>query len=389
MNGVYLDNAATSYPKAPGVSDAVKRCLDEVGGSVHRSGLGSLPAADELVWETREKLASLFNFPHAENVVFTMNVTQALNFLLKGLLRPGDHVLVSSLEHNAVMRPLVQLERQGVTYSRIWADREGHLSADLFRDQIKSSTRLVVVTHASNVCGTLLPVEEIGVLCEQYGLIFILDTAQTAGAVDIDFQKTKAHAIAFTGHKGLLGPQGIGGFVLRSELAERMEPLISGGTGSMSESEEVPPYLPDKFEAGTMNLPAVCGLHAALEYLEKTGLEAIRTKELALTQILLAGLAEIEGVRVVGPSSIQGRAAVISVDFPGRDNGEIAYRLEKDFGIVTRCGLHCSPAAHQTLGTFPKGTVRFSPGHFNTEEEMRAVLTAVHRILAETPPAPE
>lgn len=388
MKQIYLDNAATSYPKAPGVSEAVKLCLDQVGGSINRSGSASFSEAQDVVWETREKLAALFNFPAPENVVFTMNVTQSLNFLLKGLLKPGDHVIVSSLEHNAVMRPLLQLEQRGVEFSRVFGDAAGRVSASQFQEQIKPNTKVVVITHASNVCGTILPAEEIGALCAQHGLILILDTAQTAGVLEIDLERTKAHALAFTGHKGLLAPQGIGGFVIRGELADKMEPLISGGTGSFSEHEEVPPYLPDKFEAGTLNLPGIFGLHAALDYLEKTGLDAIREKELALAGILMEGLADLEGVRLVGLPSLQDRVAVVSVDFPGRDNGEITYRLDREYGIQTRCGLHCSPAAHKTLGTFPQGTVRFSPGHFNTEEEMHAVIAAVREVLADSPRIP-
>lgn len=384
MNPIYLDNASTSYPKAPGVSEAVKLCLDGVSGSIHRSGLGQLPGAEEVVWETREKLARLFNFPTAENVVFTMNITQSLNFLLKGLLKPGDHVVVSSLEHNAVMRPLLQLEKEGVELTRVWGDAQGRVQAAQFAREIKANTRLIVVTHASNVCGTILPVAEIGQLCAEHGLYFILDTAQTAGVLDIDFAQLKAHAIAFTGHKGLLAPQGTGGFVLCGELAAQLEPLISGGTGSFSEYEHVPPYLPDKFEAGTMNLPGIYGLNAALDYLAKTGLKAIREKEMFLAEVLLEGFGNMEGAILVGPTTREGRVAVVSVDFPWRDNGEIAYRLEKDYGITTRCGLHCAPTAHKTLGTFPRGTVRFSPGHFNTEKEMHSVIAAVHRILADS-----
>lgn len=384
MKRIYLDNAATSYPKAPGVSEAVKYCLDEVSGSINRSGSAGFSTAQEVVWETREQIAALFNFPQAENVIFTLNVTQSLNFLLKGLLKPGDHVLVSSLEHNAVMRPLLQLEQQGVEHSRVWGNKEGRVQTAQFEEQIKPNTKMVVVTHASNVCGSVLPVEEVGALCEQKGLIFIVDAAQTAGVLELDFQKIKADAIAFTGHKGLLGPQGIGGFVLTDELAQQMEPLISGGTGSFSEHEQVPPYLPDKFEAGTMNLPALYGLHASLRYLATTGLEAIRAKELALTQILLDGFADLDGAVLVGPRSLDERVAVVSVDFPGRDNGEMAYRLDIEYGIQTRPGLHCAPTAHKTLGTFPQGSVRFSPGHFNTEQEMHAVIAAVRRILADS-----
>ena len=389
MTRIYLDNAATSYPKAPGVSEAVRLCLDELSGSVNRSGFNSPFGADELVWETREKVAAFFNFPSPERVIFTMNITQSLNFLLKGVLHPGDHVLVSSLEHNAVMRPLLQLHGQGVEFSRVLADPQGRLSPQAFAEQIKPNTKMIAVTHASNVCGTILPIEEIGKLCAKEGLLFIIDTAQTAGVLDIDFHRVKAHALAFTGHKSLLAPQGIGGFLIHEDVAERMVPLISGGTGSFSEFEQVPPYLPDKFEAGTLNLPGICGLKAALEYIEEVGLDTIRQKELALTERLLTGLADMEGVRLVGLPSTEGRVAVVSVDFPGRDNAEIAYCLAKYHGIQTRCGLHCAPSAHRTLGTFPQGTVRFSPGHFTAEEEIDSTLAAISTVLAEPQHIPE
>ncbi|HKM43065.1 MAG TPA: aminotransferase class V-fold PLP-dependent enzyme, partial [Limnochordia bacterium] len=250
MKRIYLDNAATSFPKAPGVGDAVKHFIDDIGDNVNRSGYDAL-ASDEMVFETREMLAQLFNFPTPENVVFTLNITYGLNFLLKGLLEPGDHVIVSSMEHNAVMRPLMQLQERGVEFSRLVCDEVGKLNANSLYPMIRPNTKMVVLTHASNVSGTILPVEEIGAICQERGLWFVLDTAQTAGILPVDFQSIKTDALTFTGHKGLLGPQGIGGFLLTQELAERMETLVSGGTGSLSEYEEVPPYLPDKFEAGT------------------------------------------------------------------------------------------------------------------------------------------
>jgi len=242
---------------------------------------------------------------------------------------------------------------------------------------------MVAVTHASNVCGTILPVEEIGELCARRGLLFILDAAQTAGILEIDFQKIQAHALAFTGHKGLLAPQGIGGFVIDSELAEQMEPLISGGT-EVFPSRRGSPLPPGQIRSGDLESPWNLRLHAALNYLENTGLEAIRAKEQALARILMEGFTNMEGVVLVGPASLEDRVAVISVDFPDRDNGEVTYKLEKFYGIQTRCGLHCAPAAHKTLGTFPRGTVRFSPGWFNTKGEMQAVLAAVQEILADS-----
>ena len=381
MQEVYLDNGATSYPKAPGVGEAVKHFLDDIGSNVNRSGYAASLAAEEIVFETRERLCRLFNFGQPENVIFTLNVTQALNYLIKGLLQPGDHCIVSSMEHNAVMRPLMQLKKRGVEFSRFQCDERGRLDPGDLYPLIKANTKAVIINHASNVCGTVLPVAEIGKICAERGLRFIVDTAQTAGILDIDFQKIRADALAFTGHKGLLGPQGTGGFLLSPELARTLEPLISGGTGSLSEQEEPPPYLPDKFEAGTLNLPGIFGLHAALAYIEKTGTGAIRKKELELAALLLEGLSVIGEARLVGLEGLENRTAVVSVDFPGYDNAEIAYLLDRDYGIKTRCGLHCAPAAHKTLGTFPRGTVRLSPGHFNTREEIEYTLSSIHKVL--------
>jgi len=379
---IYLDNAATSYPKAPGVGDALRHFVDDIGENVNRSGYNSV-AADEMVFETREVLGEFFHFPTPENVIFTLNITHGLNFLLKGSLKRGDHVVVSSMEHNAVMRPLMQLKAQGVEMSRMLCDQMGRLGAKSLHEHIRPNTRMVVVTHASNVSGTILPIEDLGRICEEENILFVVDTAQTAGLLDIDFQHIRADALAFTGHKALLAPQGIGGFLISQDMAESMDALISGGTGSLSEYEEVPPYLPDKFEAGTPNLPGIYGLNQAIRYLTKVGLKYIREKELELAGILLEGFANMKGVRLAGLQETMGRMAVVSVDFEGYDNAVVAHCLDRDYGIRTRCGLHCAPSAHKTLGTFPQGTVRFSPGHFNTEQEMSHTLSAVQKVLKE------
>lgn len=383
MNKIYLDNGATSYPKAPLVGEAMKNCIEAVGGSVNRSGYEGAEAAEEFVFETRELLGRLFNYHRYENIVFTLNVTYGLNFLLKGLLKPGDHCLVSSLEHNAVMRPLNQLAATGVEFSRAPADEEGRLDPGSLHRHLRKNTKAVVVNHASNVCGTILPVEEIGEMCQGKGLLYIVDAAQTAGVLEVDYKKIKADAIAFTGHKGLLGPQGIGGVVLGEGLAKDLEPLICGGTGSLSELEEQPPYLPDKFEAGTPNLPGIYGLHAALAYIARVGVNTLRDKEMELAKMLLEGLGGMKKVRIAGLKGTAGRTAVVSVDFSEEDNAEVAYLLDKNYGIKTRCGLHCAPSAHKTLGTYPKGTVRFSPGPFNTKEEIEITLEAVENTLKE------
>lgn len=383
MKRVYLDNGATSYPKAPGVGDAIKHYIDDIGCNINRSGYDSSFSAEEIVYETREMIAELFNFNIPENVIFTMNVTQSMNFLLKGLLKPGDHCIVSSMEHNAVMRPLMQLHKTGIEFSRIECDFYGRMDANDIYKHIKNNTKAVIINHASNVCGTVLPVYDVGRICKEKDLFFIVDTAQSAGILDINFEELNADAVAFTGHKGLLGPQGTGGFLINNKLAETIDTLVSGGTGSLSEFEEQPHYMPDKFEAGTMNLPGIFGLHAALEYINKVGINTIRERELVLTKLFIDGIKDLDGIKLAGLEGTDGRTAVISLDFPGRDNAEIAYLLDTQFGIKTRCGLHCAPSAHKTLNTFPQGTVRFSPGHFNTEEEIQYTVSAINKALKE------
>ena len=288
MQRIYLDNAATSYPKPKEVARAVADYIDNIGCNVNRGGYTAAYSAAQVVLDTREQLCRLFHFPNPRGVIFTANITVSLNMLLKGLLRPGDHVLVSAMEHNAVMRPLVQLAQQGVSFDRIPANRDGQLPDSSLESCLSSllrpQTRAVIMTHASNVCGTVLPVERVGAFCRAHGLFFIVDCAQTGGVESIDMEAMHIDALAFTGHKGLLGPQGIGGFLARDALAAQMEPLLSGGTGSFSDLETVPELLPDRFEPGTPNLPGIFGLHAALQYLEQTGMDMIRKREQALTQ---------------------------------------------------------------------------------------------------------
>jgi cysteine desulfurase family protein len=380
MDRVYLDNAATSYPKAPGVGNAVKHFIDDVGCNVKRGVYKSSLSAEEIVFETREQLCRLFNFDKPENVIFTQNITQSLNYILKGIFKPGDHCIVSSMEHNAVMRPLTQLKAEGVEFSRIQCDVFGRLNPKDILEHIKSNTKAIVMTHASNVCGTVLPIYEAGKICKDKGLNFIIDSAQGAGALRLDSQQLNADAIAFTGHKGLMGPQGIGGFLVNDKLANMMNPLITGGTGSFSDSEEQPEYLPDKFEAGTPNIPGIFGLNTALKYLESIGIEEIWSNEMRLTSEFINEVSNMKDVALAGLTDIADRTAVVSLDFPGRDNAEISYELDKEYGIATRCGLHCAPSAHKTLGTFPQGTVRFSFSHFTTLEEVKYAVDAINKI---------
>lgn len=386
MKPIYFDHGSTSFPKAPGVSDAMKALLDQGAFNINRGGYAGAYALEETVYQTRERLCRLFDFEPVKNVIFTPGVTWSLNMLLKGLLRPGDHAVTSSMEHNAVMRPLVQLERQGIRFDAVRADSQGVLTANDIEAAVRPETKAVILTAASNVCGTFLPLKEVGEICRKRNLFFLVDGAQTAGSFPLSMKECHIDALAFTGHKGLLGPQGIGGMLLSRELAAHLEPLVSGGTGSRSHSEEMPSFLPDRFEAGTLNLPGIVGLDAALKYLETTGIEAIGQKELELTDCFLSSLTQTEElatqIRILGRPGTQGRSAIVSLDFVHMDNAEVSRRLSEEYGVMTRCGMHCAPRAHQTLGSFPQGSVRFSFGHRNTEEEIAGCAAALRAILS-------
>lgn len=381
MRRIYLDNGATSFPKAPGVSDAVCNYINNVGGNVGRGTYESAYSAGRIVYETRELLSSLFNFDNPLNVAFTMNITQSLNILLKGLLKSGDHVIVSSMEHNAIMRPIMTLNKNGVEFDRVQCSREGILNPKDLEVLIKPNTKLIVMTHASNVSGTILPIEEVGKICKSHGIYFILDAAQSAGVLEVDFKKFNLNALAFTGHKGLLGPQGIGGFLVDEILSKEIEPFIEGGTGSLSESECQPDYMPDKFESGTLNIPGIYGLNAALKYINNVGINEIYEKEMLLTERFLNKVQNISGFNIAGINGTAGRTAVVSIDFKNHDNSEIAFILDRDFGIMTRVGLHCAPSAHKTLKTFPEGTVRFSFGHANTIEDVDYAVDSLNKTI--------
>lgn len=384
MKQIYLDQASTSFPKAPGTADAVFRYMTECGCNAGRGGYAGAYSAEELIYDTRVQLCRLFGSANAEtdpkNVIFTKNATESLNILIKGLLCPGDHVLVSAMEHNAVMRPLVQMEKKGVRFTRIPCAADGSMDPADAEKRMEASTKAVIMLHASNVCGTILPAARIGAMCRERGIRFILDTAQTAGVLPVRMEELGADAIAFTGHKGLLGPQGTGGFVIREEMAAELEPLITGGTGSISHTEEVPDFLPDRFEAGTLNLPGIAGLHASLAWLTAQPEGSILSHEKRLAAFFLNKMEELEGeglLRIAGKHGTEGRLGVVSVVPLCMDPAELAFRLDEQYGIATRVGLHCAPAAHRTLGTWPAGTVRFSFGITNTEAEAEEAARAV------------
>lgn len=381
MRKVYLDNGSTSFPKAPGVGQAMSEFIESVGYNIGRGGYESSYTLAERILETRESLRDFFCFDQDSGVIFTPNVTYSLNLLIAGLFQPQDHVVISSMEHNAVARPMEAARKRGVSVSVAPCDEQGRLDLEAFQSLLRPETKGVVMLHASNVCGTLLPLKEVGNICRDRGIFFIVDAAQTAGVFPIDMGELKIDALAFTGHKGLLGPQGIGGLLIGEQLADAMPPLIHGGTGSASDSIIMPEFLPDKFEAGTMNLPGILGLKAALDYIKETGIETIKRKELELTEMFLEEFRGRKDVRIVGLDGIEGRCPIASLDFLQRDNAEISYRLDQEYGIMTRCGLHCAPMAHKTLGTFPQGTVRFAFGHWNREEEVDYTIRAINTII--------
>lgn len=376
MNTIYLDNAATSFPKPEGVAKAMVRYVTEVGAPLNRSVYRNAQEAELTTLSLREQLKGFFHFPEkATHVILTPGNTYGLNLLIKGYLQPGDHAIVSGMEHNAVMRPLLQMT--GVSFDRVPADREGFIDPDDIPGLIRPNTKLILISHGSNVSGTVQDVEAIGEIAARCGVPFALDGAQTAGHYPLDFERFHLSALSVPGHKGLLGPAGIGALLVTDDMAKGLSPLIAGGTGSVSNSEYLPEYLPDRFESGTMNLPGIYGWEAAMTYVCSRGVDDLRAHEAALTERFLTGVRDIPRVRLCGPDIVDGRVGVISLDFLDRDNAEVSYWLEQRFGILVRCGLHCAPAAHRSLGTYPKGTVRFSLGYANTEADVDAAIDAV------------
>lgn len=380
MKSIYLDNGATSFPKAPGVAENMSDYILNVGTNVGRGAYSLSYKAENIVYETRELVCELFNFNKPENVIFTKNITESLNILIKGLLKEGDHVIVSSMEHNAVMRPLNSLGDK-VQYTKVKCNILGQLEIEDLICSIKPNTKAIIMTHASNVCGTILDLEKVGEICKNNNIFFIIDSAQTAGFLDIDFQSLNADAIAFTGHKSLLGPQGIGGFIINDKIANDITTLIEGGTGSLSDSEIQPDYMPDKFESGTLNIPGIYGLHTSLRYLLDYGVKHIREKETHLLEKFLEGLLNINKIDLIGKKISSGRTGLVSIDFTSNDNGLVAHELSRKYNIMTRSGLHCAPSAHKTLGTFPRGTVRFSLSHFTTYREIEYSINCVNTIV--------
>jgi cysteine desulfurase family protein len=381
---IYLDNAATSWPKPPGMLEAMIQFTNEVGANPGRSGHRLSVDAGRVVYDAREAVAELFNAPDPLRIAFGHNVTEALNLALRGLLRPGDHVITSSMEHNSMMRPLRALERKGVEMTIVPCSPEGYLDSSFVEAAVRPHTRMIALNHASNVVGTLLPVAEAGRIARAHHLLLLVDAAQTAGAYPIDVQAEAIDLLAFTGHKSLYGPMGTGGLVVGERVDEaQMDPLKRGGTGSRSEHEEQPNFLPDLCESGTPNAVGLAGLGASVRWVRDRGVEAIRAHEVALVQRLIDGLASIPGVTVYGGRDAELQTATLSFDVAGLEPSEVGLWLDEEHDIMCRVGLHCAPAAHRTMGTFPVGTVRFGLGAWNTQDEIDAALAAVEMLSQE------
>jgi len=381
LDVIYLDNAATSHPKPVSVYQRVDTVLRNWSANPGRSGHTMAVEAARIIFQTRETIARLFNIADPDRIIFTPNATGALNLALLGTLKPGDRCVTTTMEHNSVVRPLHALAEKGVTVAKVGAARDGSIDPRAIAaalDSAHSNTRLVAVTHASNVVGTITPIAEIISLAHQRGVPVLVDAAQTAGSVPIDVGALGVDLLACPGHKGLFGPQGTGFLYIAPHM--NVEPILFGGTGSRSDLESMPDFAPDRYEPGTQNTPGIAGLGAGVEFLLKRGVEQVRAHEIALVRQLMEGLAAIDGVTLHGPRDPERKSGVVLFTLDGVDPAEIGDRLDDEFGIAVRVGVHCAPQAHRTIGTFPIGGVRMSPGFFNTAEEIDRTVDAVSRI---------
>jgi len=389
---IYFDNAATSWPKPSGVAEAMVHFIEEIGANPGRAAHRQAVQSGRIVYDAREAVCELFHAPDPLRLVFGKNVTEALNLALQGLLRPGDHVITSSMEHNSVMRPLRALERQpeqgsgGVEVTVVQCSPQGELDPAGVRAAIRPNTRLVALNHASNVVGTLLPVAEVGAICRQHDLLLLVDAAQTGGAYPIDVQADQIDLLGFTGHKSLGGPMGTGGLIVGERVDEaQMQPLMRGGTGSRSEHEVQPDFLPDMCESGTPNVVGLAGLLVGVRWVLERGVEEIRAHELALTWALIDGLRSIPGVTVYGTLDPGRQVATVSFNVDGMVPSDVGLSLDDEYGIMCRVGLHCAPTAHKTIGTFPAGTVRIGLSAFSTAREVSLAVDAVGRLARDQP----
>lgn len=377
---IYFDNAATTLKKPDCVIEAVMKAMCSMGNSGRGIHDGALRAGRS-IYDARAALAGLFGAESPERIAFTANSTQALNIAIKGTLEPGDHVITTALEHNSVLRPLYELEDRGLELTILPADAMGNLRYEDFEKAIRPNTRAIVTTHGSNLTGNLLDIARIGSIAERHGLIYIVDASQTAGVFPIDVQKMGIHILCFTGHKGLLGPQGTGGLYVREGIEVR--PLLTGGSGVQTYLRSHPPQMPTRLEAGTLNGHGIAGLGAAVDYIRKTGLDTIRAREQALMQSFYEAVREIPGITVYGDFTTKDRCAIVSLNVRDYDSGQVSDALSEEYGIATRPGAHCAPLMHRALGTVEQGAVRFSFSHYNTNEEINIAVSALRELAQE------
>jgi cysteine desulfurase family protein len=379
---IYLDNAATSYPKPDEVYNSIMNYMINIGANPGRGASSNVLIGDRTIYKCREALADFFNFNATENIIFTSNITMSLNILLKTTIKEGWHIITTSMEHNSVIRPLEHMKSLiDIEVDIINCNSNGVVDINSIKDKIKSNTKVIVMSHSSNIIGSIQPLKEIGQLCKNNNIYFIIDSAQSAGCIHIDFSELNCNAIAFTGHKSLLGPQGVGGFIIDDLLNSEATSYIEGGTGSLSESITQPDFLPDKFESGTLNAPGIAGLLSGIEFINREGLDSIREKEQYLSQEFINGLLNIDSIKLYGDPNASNRTSAISINSSKISNSEFSFILDNEFGIVTRSGLHCAPLAHKTIGTFPQGTIRFSFGCFNDIKDVNYALSSINNII--------
>ncbi|MDM8533654.1 aminotransferase class V-fold PLP-dependent enzyme [Clostridiaceae bacterium HSG29] len=379
---IYLDNAATSKIKPTLVREAMINYYDNIGCSPGRGGYQQSLDAGRILLEARMSFCELFNFDKPENVIFTHNITYAINMILKGMLKEGDHVITTMMEHNAIVRPLNQMiNKNKIEVDFVKANEKGEVNLIDIENSIKKNTRLIITTHASNVTGTMLPIKEIGDLAKKENIIYMVDSAQTAGSVEIDLKELNIDILAFTGHKGLYGPTGTGGFIIKSPVENQIDSFIQGGTGSISDKDIQPDFLPDKFECGTTNTIGIAGLKAGVDFILEIGIDKIHEKKMKLTKRLIDGFLKNDRIQIKGVIDIEKRVSTVSIYIENYDLGMLSFELDEQYGIMTRSGLHCAPYAHKIIGTYPEGTLRFSVGYFNTEEDIDNTIDALNEIL--------
>ncbi len=375
---IYLDNAATTYPKPKSVYQNVMRAMTEYGANPGRGSHAMAIEGARVIYETRELMAQLFNLDDPMRVIFTFNATDGLNQAIKGVLNPGDHVITTSMEHNSVLRPIKEIEKYGVENTIVQCAPDGSINVEDIEAALKDNTKMVATTHVSNLTGTIMPVEEIGHMCMEKNILYLVDASQSAGVLDIDMKKFNIDLLAVPGHKGLLGPQGTGALLINCDA--EIKQLKEGGTGSESSSMIQPNFYPDKLESGTHNLPGIAGLNAGLKYILSKGTKSIYSHEKNLLDIFINEMKKNVKIKIYGPEDINNRCGVVPINIEGIDSSEVAYRLDTEFDIAVRPGLHCAPLAHKTIGTEKVGAVRFGVGPFNTRADVLTAAKALNEI---------